>query len=95
MNEFQLNNFKTRGLHPAGIYHLREARMSLAAKGLLCLLVSMPDNADFNIKTITSMCFDDEATVKKTVQELWAFNYIQLTDLNVFWEKPAYSFAQV
>ena len=59
-------------------YHLKEKNMSLKAKGLLSLMLSLPDDWDYSIKGLASICKENETSIKNTLTELKEFGYLEV-----------------
>ncbi len=59
--------------------HLREKEMSLKAKGLLSLMLSLPDNWDYSIEGLVAICKESETAIKSTLGELKKFGYLDIT----------------
>lgn len=57
---------------------LRETAMSLKAKGLLALLLSLPEDWDFSIKGICAICKENESAVRAALGELKRFGYLKI-----------------
>ncbi len=57
-------------------YHLKDTNLSLKAKGLLSLMLSLPDNWDYTIKGLATICKDGVDSIKATVKELEKNGYI-------------------
>ncbi len=57
-------------------YHLKDTGLSLKAKGLLSLMLSLPDNWDYTIKGLATICKDGVDSIKSTVKELEQNGYI-------------------
>lgn len=57
-------------------YHFREKEMSLKAKGLLSLMLSLPDNWDYSISGLVAICKENESAIKSTLNELKKFGYL-------------------
>lgn len=57
-------------------YHLRDTSLSLKAKGLLSLMLSLPDGWDYTTKGLASICRDGIDSICSTVKELEAKGYI-------------------
>lgn len=68
---------KTRDYTVMANYHLRDHSLSLKAKGLLSLMLSLPDDWDFSIKGLARICKDGVDSVCSAVKELEAAGYIQ------------------
>ena len=62
-------------------YHLREKSMSLKAKGLLSLMLSLPDGWDYSIAGLVTLSKDNKAAIKSTLKELKSFGYLKITML--------------
>ncbi len=60
-------------------YHLKDKSLSLKAKGLLCLILSLPEDWDYSIKGLCAICKENETAVKSTLDELKRFKYLSIT----------------
>lgn len=58
--------------------HLKQREMSLKAKGLLSLMLSLPDEWDYSISGLCAMCKENEAAVKSALSELKEFGYLKV-----------------
>jgi hypothetical protein len=61
--------------------HFREREMSLKAKGLLSLMLSLPDTWDYSIAGLVAICKESETAINSTLKELKRFGYLQVTKL--------------
>lgn len=68
---------KTKDYTTIANYHLREKDMSLKAKGLLTLYLSLSDDWNFSAEGIASICMEHKQTINKINQELEKFNYLK------------------
>ena len=59
-------------------YHLRETKMSLKAIGLLSKILSLPDDWDYTIAGLVSICKENETAIKSTLKELQTFGYLEI-----------------
>ncbi len=59
--------------------HFKDTEMSLKAKGLLSLMLSLPDNWDYSINGLVAICKENETAVKTTLNELKSFGYLVIT----------------
>lgn len=57
-------------------YHLRDTSLSLKAKGLLSLMLSLPDTWDYTTKGLSTICKDGIDSICATVKELECAGYI-------------------
>lgn len=55
---------------------LKNTDLSLKAKGLLCLMFSLPENWNFSTKGLTSIVKDGERSVRSTLKELEDNRYL-------------------
>ena len=90
---------KTRDYTVMANFHLRDISLSLKAKGLLSLMLSLPENWDYTTKGLAQICKDGVDSICATLKELEKAGYIQrrrvrnemgrLTDLEyTILEKP-------
>lgn len=59
--------------------HLRDKALSLKAKGLLSLMLSLPDTWVYSINGLISICKEGETSVKSTLSELKKNKYLIIT----------------
>lgn len=57
-------------------YHFKEKDLSLKAKGLLSLMLSLPDNWDYSIGGLCSICKENDTAIRNTLKELEDFGYL-------------------
>lgn len=57
-------------------YHLKDRRLSYKAKGLLSVILSLPDEWDYSLKGLSYIANDGIDSVRNTVKELEKFGYI-------------------
>lgn len=82
-------------------YHLRDKNLSLKAKGLLSVVLSLPDNWDYSIEGLVSIFKEERRAVKNTIEELVQNKYLIILKLKAtknvrknieyiytFYEKP-------
>lgn len=58
-------------------YHLKDKRLSIQAKGLLTLLLSLPDDWEFSMEELKGMMREEEASIDKIIVELTAAGYFK------------------
>lgn len=56
--------------------HLRDMDLSLKAKGLLSVMLSLPDNWNYSIVGLCSICKENETAIKSTIKELKERRYV-------------------
>jgi len=59
-----------------GNYHLREKDMSLKAKGLMSIMLSLPKDWDYSINGLANLSKDGKDSVMSTLNELENFGYL-------------------
>ena len=79
MATFRVN--KTSDYTVISNYHLREKGMSLKAKGLLTLMLSLPENWDYSISGLASICAENETAIKTGLKELKKFGYLRISKI--------------
>lgn len=67
---------KTRDYTVMSNHHLRNINLSLKAKGLLSLMLSLPDNWDYTTKGLAKICKDGIDSICSTIKELEQHGYI-------------------
>lgn len=82
---------KTRDYIVMANHHLRNTKLSLKAKGLLSLMLSLPEDWDYTTKGLAKICKDGVDSICSTVNELEEHGYVirerirnakgQLTDI--------------
>ena len=60
-------------------YHFREKGMSLKAKGLLSLMLSLPEEWDYSVRGLAALSKDGRDSVMNTLTELEEFGYLRRT----------------
>ena len=69
---------KTKDYTVMSNYHFREREMSLKAKGLLSLMLSLPEKWDYSIAGLVAICKENETSIKTALDELKDFGYLQV-----------------
>lgn len=57
-------------------HHLKNVELSLKAKGLLTLMLSLPPKWDYTIKGLSSICKDGQDSINSAVKELENAGYV-------------------
>ena len=70
---------KTKDFTVMSNRHLRDKRLSLKGKGLLSLILSLPDNWDYSIKGFTKLVPDGVDSVRTALKELTSCGYIEVS----------------
>ena len=72
---------KTNNYTVMSNYHFKEKNMSLKAKGLLSLMLSLPDCWDYSINGLAAICKENETSIKSALEELKEFGYLDVIKL--------------
>lgn len=56
--------------------HLRDKELSLKAKGLLSVVMSLPENWDYSIAGLVAICKENETAVRSALNELKQYGYL-------------------
>ena len=67
---------KTRDYTVMSNYHLRDRSLSLKAKGLLSLMLSLPEDRDYTMKGLARICKDGIDSISGGIRELEAHGYL-------------------
>lgn len=59
-------------------YHLKDKNLSLKAKGLLSLMLSLPEDWDYSINGLVAICKEELRAVKSTLEELKEYGYLKV-----------------
>ena len=57
-------------------YHLRDMRLSLKAKGLLSMILSLPENWDYSAHGLSYICKEGADAIRQAIWELERAGYI-------------------
>ena len=68
---------KTRDFTIMSNHHLRDKKLSLKAKGLLSLILSLPEDWDYTLKGLSYICKEGVDAVRMAVKELEDAGYIE------------------
>lgn len=79
MAKFKVN--KTKDYTIMSNYHLKEKNMSLKAKGLLSVMLSLPDNWDYSIAGLVAISLENETSIKSALSELKKLGYLEVIKL--------------
>ena len=67
---------KTKNYTVMSNHHLRDKSLSLKAKGLLSLMLSLPEDWDYTTKGLARICRDGVDSIRSAVQELEQRGYV-------------------
>ena len=67
----KIKDFTTMSNH-----HLKNKNLSLKAKGLLSLMLSLPDEWDYTVRGLASICKDGVDSISTAIKELEAEGYL-------------------
>ena len=67
---------KTRDYTVMSNYHLRDRSLSLKAKGLLSLMLSLPEDWDYTMKGLARICKDGIDSISGGIRELETHGYL-------------------
>lgn len=68
---------KTQNYTVLSNYHFKEKEMSLKAKGLLSLMLSLPDDWNYSVSGLVTLSKDGKDSVMSALAELEKFGYLQ------------------
>lgn len=73
--------FKNENYTVMSNYHLKEKNMSLKAKGLLSMMLSLPDDWDYSLSGLIAICKENETALRSALKELKDFGYLRVDKL--------------
>lgn len=68
---------KTKDFTVMSNHHLRNKDISLQAKGLLSVMISLPEEWDYTLKGLAQISTEGRDAVRVAVRDLEAFGYIE------------------
>ena len=63
--------------------HLRDERLSLKAKGLMSIMLSLPDEWNYSIHGLSKICQEGVYSVRNAIKELESCGYVERHKINV------------
>ena len=75
----QIRVNKTKNYTVMSNYHLQDKSLSLKAKGLLCIMLSLPEDWKYSIRGLATMSSDGETAVRASLTELEDQHYLVRT----------------
>lgn len=92
---------KNRNYTTISKYHLQDKNLSLKAKGLLSMMLSLPDDWDYSVRGLSVICKETKDTINGILNELEKNNYLERKKIyingkiseweyNIFEEKNLY-----
>jgi DnaD/phage-associated family protein len=75
MAVFRIN--KNKNYTTISNYHLQDKELSLKAKGLLSVMLSLPIDWDYSVKGLEKICIETPNTINSILQELEKYNYLE------------------
>lgn len=70
----------TRGYTVMSNHHLRNPKLSLKAKGIMSVMLSLPDNWDFSKAGLIKICKEGRTVVENALAELKAAGYLVIEE---------------
>ena len=77
MSVIRVNN--TKGFTAMSNYHFQDKEISLKAKGLLGLMLSLPSNWDYSVNGLVAIVKENKAAVQAALKELEEHKYLKRT----------------
>ena len=68
---------KRKGYTIMSNYHLRDKNLSLKAKGLLSIMLSLPDEWHYNVRGLAAICKEGVTSISSTLRELEQWGYMR------------------
>ena len=77
----QANVFRVEKTHDYTVmsnFHLKDRNLSLKAKGLLSFMLSLPDDWDYSMNGLCSICKEQITSIRTTLKELQRCGYLSI-----------------
>lgn len=58
-------------------YHLKDERLSLKAKGLLSVMLSLPEEWDYSVRGLEKICLESKNTINSILNEIERYGYLK------------------
>lgn len=58
-------------------YHLKDERLTLKAKGLLSLMLSLPEEWDYSVRGLEKICLESKNTINSILNEIERYGYLK------------------
>lgn len=69
---------KTKDYTVMANHHLKNKKLSLKAKGLMSIMLSLPDDWDYSIEGLMSICCEKENAITSALNELKKYGYLRV-----------------
>lgn len=76
-----MRTFKNKNYTVMSNTHLKDKNLSLKAKGLLSVMLSLPDNWNYSIAGLVAICKENETAIKSALNELKKNGYLIVNKL--------------
>ena len=73
----RFNVERVQGYTVMSNYHLRDNRLSMKAKGLMSVMLSLPPEWDYSLRGLTAICRECQSSIAAMVKELEVCGYIE------------------
>lgn len=61
-------------------YHFKDKRLSLRAKGMLSMMLSLTDEWIYSLNGLNSICTESKTTIRNVIKELKEFHYLDVIE---------------
>ncbi len=62
-------------------YHFKDKELSLRAKGLLSMMLSLPDSWNYSLNGLNSLCVESKTIIRNTIKELKDNHYLKVDEM--------------
>lgn len=62
-------------------YHFKDKELSLRAKGLLSMMLSLPDSWNYSLNGLNSICVESKTTIRNVIKELKEKHYLKVDEM--------------
>ena len=68
---------RTKNFTVMSNHHFKNKKLSLKAKGLLSLMLSLPDDWNYNMPALKDVCCEGIKAIRSALKELESFGYLR------------------
>lgn len=63
--------------------HLKDKRLSLKAKGLMSVILSLPEDWRYSIRGLSQICQEGAYSIRNAIRELESCGYVERRNVNI------------
>lgn len=76
----KIRTIKDKDYNVMSNHHFKDKMLSLRAKGLLSMMLSLPNEWTYSLNGLNSMCTESKTTIRNAIKELKEFYYLKVIE---------------